>query len=168
MSLLDKSIKRRDFLRVSAGAAAAAAAFGVAGCASSGGEAHAGYDEVAHDAQVANGEGVVVHDDSLCVLCRNCMTVCPYGAPQYDEVEKKIVKCDTCKDLRAAGEAPVCVAACPMRAIDFGDVDDLREKHGGGLVNELPYLPTASWTRPNVLYKPNAAAGRDDFAAVVL
>lgn len=39
-------MKRRDFLRVSAGAAAAAAALGAAGCAgaSQGGGAHAGYD----------------------------------------------------------------------------------------------------------------------------
>ena len=81
---------------------------------------------------------------------------------------KTIVKCDSCKDLRAAGKPPVCVAACPMRAIEFGDLDELRAKHGGDLVNELPYLPTASWTHPNVLYKPNAAAKREDFVPVVL
>ena len=113
-------------------------------------------------------EGVVVHDDSLCVLCRNCMTVCPYGAPQLDELAQKIVKCDTCKDLRAAGKSPVCVAACPMRAIDFGDVEELRAKYGDDLVDELPYLPTASWTHPNVLYKASDAAKRDDFVAVRL
>ena len=113
-------------------------------------------------------EGVVVHDDSLCVLCRNCMTVCPYGAPQLDELAQKIVKCDTCKDLRAAGKSPVCVAACPMRAIDFGDVEELRAKYGDDLVDELPYLPTASWTHPNVLYKASDAAKREDFVAVRL
>ena len=113
-------------------------------------------------------EGVVVHDDSLCVLCRNCMTVCPYGAPQLDELAQKIVKCDTCKDLRAAGKSPVCVAACPMRAIDFGDVEELRAKYGDDLVDELPYLPTASWTHPNVFYKASDAAKREDFVAVKL
>ncbi|MBQ6391425.1 MAG: 4Fe-4S dicluster domain-containing protein [Eggerthellaceae bacterium] len=113
-------------------------------------------------------EGIVVHDDTKCVVCRNCMLVCPYGAPQYDEVAKMIVKCDSCKDLRAAGKPPVCVAACPMRAIDFGDLDELRAKYGDDLVNELPYLPTASWTRPNVLYKASAGALRKDFAPVVL
>ena len=49
-----------------------------------------------------------------------------------------------------------------------GDLDELRAKHGSDLVNELPYLPTASWTHPNVLYKPNAAAKREDFVSVVL
>ena len=55
-----------------------------------------------------------------------------------------------------------------MRAIDFGDLDELRAKYGDDLVNELPYLPTASWTRPNVLYKASAGALRKDFAPVVL
>ena len=59
MSLLDRSIKRRDFLRVSAGAAAAAAVMGGAGTAFADEQpaAHAGYDEVAHDAEVISGAG---------------------------------------------------------------------------------------------------------------
>lgn len=113
-------------------------------------------------------EGVVLHDDSRCVLCRNCMTVCPYGAPQHDTVADMIVKCDSCKDLRDAGHEPNCVAACPMRAIEFGDLDELRAAHGSDLVNELPYLPSAEYTHPNVLIKASTAGKRDDFHEVVL
>lgn len=115
-----------------------------------------------------NEEGIVVHDDSLCVVCKNCMMVCPYGAPQYDDVKKMIVKCDTCKDLRDAGQVPNCVAACPMRALDFGEIDELKAKYGDDLVQELPYLPPASWTHPNVLIKPVEQAKSETFTAVVL
>lgn len=113
-------------------------------------------------------DGVMVHDGSICIVCRNCMSVCPYGAPQFDEAKEAIVKCDSCKDLRAAGMPPVCVAACPMRAIDFGDIDELRAKYGDDLVSELPHLPAAELTHPNVLYKANRAALREDSEVVAL
>ena len=75
MSLLDKSIKRRDFLRASAGAAAAAAAFGAAGATRAhADEAHAGYDEVAHDAEIVEelGEWVPIHCHQNCnQMCLN-------------------------------------------------------------------------------------------------
>lgn len=106
-------------------------------------------------------DGTVVHDDTRCVLCRNCIASCPYGAPQFDDVRNMIVKCDGCKDLRDAGQEPNCVAACPMRAIEFGDIDELRAKHDGDLVNEIPALAPARYTHPNLLMKvPDAA--RDD------
>ena len=37
-------------------------------------------------------DGIVLHDDSKCIQCKNCMTVCPYGAPQWDQVASMIVK----------------------------------------------------------------------------
>ena len=107
-------------------------------------------------------DGTVLHIDDRCVVCRNCMTVCPYGAPQFDEVENMIVKCDGCKALRADGRNPVCVDACPMRAIEFGDMDELRAKHGG-TVSELPVLPSAGLTEPNLLVDAPAGALRERF-----
>ena len=112
-------------------------------------------------------DGTVLHIDDRCVVCRNCMTVCPYGAPQFDEVENMIVKCDGCKALRADGRNPVCVDACPMRAIEFGDMDELRAKHGG-TVSELPVLPSAGLTEPNLLVDAPAGALREDFREVAL
>ena len=113
-------------------------------------------------------DGIVLHDASICILCGSCIASCPYGAPQRDTVNDLIVKCDACKDLREAGMEPTCVAACPMRALDFGDLDELQAKYGTELVNELPYLPSASETDPNVLIDPAAGATREDFTAIVL
>ena len=38
----------------------------------------------------------------------------------------KSVKCNMCADRVAAGAQPICVEACPLRALDFGDIDELR------------------------------------------
>ncbi len=112
-------------------------------------------------------DGTVQHIDDRCVVCRNCMIVCPYGAPQLDEAENMIVKCDACKALREDGRNPVCVDACPMRAIEFGDMEELRAKHGDA-ASEVPVLPSAGITGPNLLLDPAPAALRDDFNRVEL
>ena len=64
MALLDKGMKRRDFLKASAAAAAATAAAGLAGCAPStatdmaetGGSANATTHQVASDAAIIEGQ----------------------------------------------------------------------------------------------------------------
>ena len=118
-------------------------------------------------AMFKSDDGTVQHVDDRCVVCRNCMIVCPYGAPQLDEAENMIVKCDACKALREDGRNPVCVDACPMRAIEFGDMDELRAKHGDA-ASEVPVLPSAGITGPNLLLDPTPAALRDDFNRVEL
>lgn len=112
-------------------------------------------------------EGIVVHDDSKCVLCKNCMSVCPYAAPQHDEIKNMIVKCDSCKDLREAGMNPACVDSCPMRALEFGDIDELRRKHGD-TVQEIPSISPARYTHPNIAIKATDAMKKDDYNHVVL
>lgn len=113
-------------------------------------------------------DGTVQYDADRCVVCRNCMTVCPYGAPQHDEDANLIAKCDACKALRDAGRNPVCVDACPMRALEFGELDELRAAHGDDLTSELPVLPSADVTHPNMLLRPSAGALREDFREVTL
>lgn len=113
-------------------------------------------------------DGTVQYDADRCVVCRICMTVCPYGAPQHDEDANLIAKCDACKALRDAGRNPVCVDACPMRAIEFGELDELRAAHGDDLTSELPVLPSADVTHPNLLLRPSAGALREDFREVTL
>ena len=112
-------------------------------------------------------DGTVVYDSDKCVMCRNCMLMCPYGAPQHDEEANAIAKCDTCKALRDVGRNPVCVDACPMRAIEFGDMDELRAAHSNA-VSELPCMPEASITNPNILLNASPAALREDFHEVIL
>ena len=113
-------------------------------------------------------DGTVQHDDSRCVVCRMCILSCPYGAPQHVEQTNSIAKCDSCKSLREAGMNPTCVDACPMRAIEFGEMDELKQKHGNDVTSDMPSLPSSSITHPNLLLKTGSAAKRDDYHAVVL
>jgi len=51
--------------------------------------------------------------------------------------------------IRQAGGTPACVAGCPNRALDFGEVGDLRARYG--TVADLAPLPSASVTSPHVV-----------------
>ncbi len=108
---------------------------------------------------IAKGpEGIVLLDRRRCIGCRYCEWSCPYGAPRYDAEKGVAGKCDFCFDLIEAGGTPACVAACPMRALDFGDLEDLRLRHGGR--EEIFPLPEASLTGPSLLVRPHRDAGK--------
>lgn len=100
-------------------------------------------------------DGTVLHDDALCDGCQNCVNICPYGQPKFIEEKGIVGKCDSCYAIRHAGGNPVCVDACPLRALEFGDLDELRAKHEGEeLTNALPILPDPELTNPSLLIHP--------------
>ena len=84
---------------------------------------------------------------------------CPYGIPKADAEKGVYVKCDGCKDRVAQGKKPICVEACPLRALDFGDIEQLRSDFGD--VAAIAPLPDSSATRPNIVITPPAAACAD-------
>ena len=100
-------------------------------------------------------DGTVLHDDDMCIGCQTCVNICPYGQPKYLEEKGITGKCDSCYAIRKAGGNPVCVDACPLRALEFGDLDELRAKHADEeLVNALPVLPDPELTHPSLLIHP--------------
>ena len=112
--------------------------------------------------------GIVLHDDEVCTRCQTCVQSCPYGGPQYDVQADMVVKCDSCKALREAGMNPACVDACVMRALDFGDMDELREKYSADLVSEAACLPPEFITSPNLLIKAPEGAFEDEWREVIM
>jgi anaerobic dimethyl sulfoxide reductase subunit B (iron-sulfur subunit) len=60
-----------------------------------------------------------------------CKDVCPYSAPQFAVEEKaKMQKCDMCFDRWGEGKKPICVEACPPRALDAGTMEELTARYG--------------------------------------
>ena len=102
--------------------------------------------------------GVVIIDEEMCIGCKNCVEACPYCEPIYLEETGVVTKCDSCIKLREKGEQPACVAACPLRALDFGDLDELRAKYGDDLVSDIKGLPSSSETTPSLLIKARDVA----------
>lgn len=104
-------------------------------------------------------DGSVQMDSTKCVGCKACVKACPYGAIVYRISVKKVGKCDSCMQLREQGEAPACVAACPMRALDYGTREAMEEKYRTAsgekekLTADLTILPESATTRPSLLIK---------------
>lgn len=67
---------------------------------------------------------------NLCIACKLCMMVCPFGAIQTTEMrvgertKRAAVKCDLCVD-RPGG--PACVEACPTKAITLSQPKEVME-----------------------------------------
>ncbi|GLP95689.1 DMSO/selenate family reductase complex B subunit [Paraferrimonas sedimenticola] len=102
------------------------------------------------------GDGIVRINTDTCIGCGNCAKSCPYKAPQMNPKTGKADKCDFCIDRLAQGQQPVCVKSCPLHAIEFGPISQLRKKYGE--LAEVNGLPTAKMTRPNLVIKPNRGA----------
>ncbi|MFO7584129.1 MAG: DmsC/YnfH family molybdoenzyme membrane anchor subunit [Anaerolineales bacterium] len=71
------------------------------------------------DAYVQRADGVVYIDETKCMGCGYCAWACPYAVPQYNPELRHMTKCNFCFDEIDQGKSPACVAACPMRVLDF-------------------------------------------------
>lgn len=103
-------------------------------------------------------DGIVWIDAGRCVGCRYCVWACPYGAPQYDEEHGITTKCNFCAERLDQGLAPACVAACPMRALDFGEWAELEERYGAR--GDIFPLVEAGCTDPALVIQPHRQAAR--------
>ena len=78
--------------------------------------------------------GTVVVQADICNGCGYCVPACPYGVidrrdgPAGSKNVGVAQKCTLCYDRLDAGQRPACAQACPTESIQFGDVDELRER----------------------------------------
>ncbi len=113
--------------------------------------------------------GLLLHDDEVCIGCEACVNACPYGHPVLIESLGIVRKCDGCAGLRIQGEQPTCVASCPMRAIEFGDVEELRAKHAGKtLAIDFVVMPDPSETSPNSVFAVKDCMYDEDYDWVLM
>ncbi|AKD40282.1 DMSO/selenate family reductase complex B subunit [Pasteurella multocida] len=101
-------------------------------------------------------DGFVIVNEAICIGCRYCHMACPYDAPQYDAMRGHMTKCDGCHSRILEGKKPICVDACPLRALDFAPIDELRKTYGD--LAAIAPLPSPEHTAPNLVIKTNKNA----------
>jgi formate dehydrogenase iron-sulfur subunit len=70
---------------------------------------------------------VVVQAD-VCNGCGYCIPACPYGVIDQREGDGRAWKCTMCYDRIGTGMEPACAKACPTDSIQYGPLDELRER----------------------------------------
>lgn len=102
---------------------------------------------------VKRDDGIVLIDQNKCMGCHLCAWACPYDAPQFDSNSGRMNKCHFCYDYLDRGKRPVCVDSCPMRALDFGDYQELKDRYGDQ--GSIFPLPDPGITRPKFVINPH-------------
>ncbi|KAB1942838.1 4Fe-4S dicluster domain-containing protein [Micromonospora sp. ALFpr18c] len=72
--------------------------------------------------------GTVVVQEDICNGCGYCISACPYGVIDQRKGDGRAWKCTLCYDRLGAGMTPACAQACPTESIQYGPVDELRER----------------------------------------
>ncbi|HEY3542142.1 MAG TPA: 4Fe-4S dicluster domain-containing protein [Gaiellaceae bacterium] len=106
--------------------------------------------------------GTVVVQEDICNGCGYCVPACPFGvldkrhmpAPEAlpaflgTKEDGRVWKCTLCYDRLKGGHEPACAKACPTKSIQFGPLEELRERadqrleklHGEGWNGAQLYL----------------------------
>ncbi len=58
-------------------------------------------------------------DYDICIGCRTCVSVCPFGAMSFNGIDRKVIKCDLCD-----GD-PQCARFCDIKAVEYVDATDV-------------------------------------------
>ncbi len=72
--------------------------------------------------------------EDICNGCGYCVPACPFGVIDRrvgDKATKNVglaQKCTLCYDQLEVGKTPACAQACPTESIQFGDVEELRQR----------------------------------------
>jgi formate dehydrogenase iron-sulfur subunit len=108
---------------------------------------HAGCLDVCPTGSLFRTEfGTVVVQEDICNGCGYCVPACPFGVLDKRHLPRKpedtplalpllgkkedgrVWKCTLCYDRLNGGHEPACAKACPTDSIQFGELDELRER----------------------------------------
>jgi formate dehydrogenase iron-sulfur subunit len=72
--------------------------------------------------------GSVFVQPDICNGCGYCVVSCPFGVIDKRPEDGRAFKCTFCYDRQKAGLVPACAKACPTESIQFGDLEELRQR----------------------------------------
>ncbi|MET8563414.1 4Fe-4S dicluster domain-containing protein [Streptomyces flaveolus] len=72
--------------------------------------------------------GTVVVQEDICNGCGYCVPACPYGVIDQRRDDGRVWKCTLCYDRLGVGLEPACAKSCPTESIQFGPLEELRER----------------------------------------
>ena len=72
--------------------------------------------------------GSVYVQPDVCNGCGYCVSGCPFGVIDRNPDDGRAWKCTLCYDRQKDGLVPACAKACPTASIQFGPIDELRER----------------------------------------
>ena len=62
--------------------------------------------------------GRVIVDYEICIGCRMCVAVCPFGCMSFDSIDRRVFKCDLCDGN------PTCVRFCQHDALQYTEASE--------------------------------------------
>jgi formate dehydrogenase iron-sulfur subunit len=127
--------------------------------------------------------GTVVVQEDICNGCGYCVPACPFGVldkrhiPRHSadppaeilglqlgkKEDGRVWKCTLCYDRLKGGHEPACAKACPTDSIQFGPLDELRERAD----KRLEKLQSENWNGAR-LYGRDPDDGVGGFGAFFL
>ncbi len=96
-------------------------------------------------------DGIVFINTNRCDGCMDCVSACPYDAPQFDNNSCKASKCIFCESRLLKGLDPACIVACSTGALQMVN---LNEGQPQGTVGRLEGFPNISLTKPSIRFYP--------------
>jgi len=75
--------------------------------------------------------GTVFLQPDVCNGCGYCVVTCPFGVVDKDREDGRAFKCTFCYDRQKADLKPACAKVCPTESIQFGELEDLRQRARG-------------------------------------
>jgi formate dehydrogenase iron-sulfur subunit len=106
-------------------------------------------------------DNVYIQSD-ICNGCAYCIAACPFGVITRSDFDGHTHKCTLCYDRQRDDLVPACAKACPTQSIQFGPIDELRERarkrvgelHERGVTSAYLYgdEPTSTYSELHSFY----------------